>query len=189
VERRGGRLLARRGTRNDSREKKAATAQKSRKGRPGIAVEVVIAAPVTFVWDDVQDISSHVDWMQDAAEIRFLGDRRRGVGTRFECDTVVGPLKLTDVMEITEWEHGRCMGVRHQGIVGGTGAFRLRASGSNTVFSWVEKLHFPWYFGGPIGALVARPVLRAIWRGNLRRLKRRIESAYVSRRHTGVGTS
>lgn len=158
--------------------------KRSETRRPGIAVEIVIAAPVGFVWDDVQDISSHVDWMQDAAEIRFLTERTRGAGTRFECDTVVGPFKLTDVMEITDWHHGESMGVHHSGIVGGTGEFRLRASGSNTVFSWVERLEFPWYLGGPLGAAAARPVLRAIWRGNLRRLKARIEREYVSQRYS-----
>lgn len=142
----------------------------------------MIAAPASFVWADVQDISSHVEWMQDAAEIRFLTDRTHGAGTRFECDTVVGPLKLTDVMEITEWREAEAMGVHHQGIVGGTGEFRLRASGPNTVFSWVEQLEFPWYLGGPIGATLSRPVLRAIWKGNLRRLKHRIESHYAHQR-------
>ena len=155
--------------------------------RPGIAVEVVIDAPVAVVWADVQDISTHVDWMQDAEEIRFLTDRTHGVGTRFECETVVGPFRLTDVMEITTWEHARAMGVHHQGIVSGTGEFGLRASGSTTVFSWVEQLRFPWYFAGPLGALVARPVLKSIWKGNLRRLKARIESRYAKQRHHNWG--
>ena len=56
------------------------------------------------VWADVRDIESHVTWMQDAAAIRFLTDHREGAGTRFECDTKVGPFSLTDVMEITSWE-------------------------------------------------------------------------------------
>ena len=155
---------------------------------PGIAVEVVIDAPVAFVWADIEDISSHVDWMQDAAEIRFLGDSHRGVGTRFEFDTVVGPIKLTDVMEITKWQHAKTMGVRHQGIVGGTGEFGLRACGSATVFSWVEQLTFPWYFAGPLGALIARPILRSLWKGNLRRLKIRIENSYAKERHGHWGT-
>jgi len=30
--------------------------------------------------------------------------------------------------------------------------------------------------GGPLGELVARPLLRALWTGNLRRLKARVES-------------
>lgn len=155
---------------------------------PGIAVEIVIDAPTSFVWNDLEDIASHVDWMQDAAAIRFLTDQRQGLGTRFECDTVVGPLKLTDVMEITDWHHGRSMGVRHQGLIGGTGVFTLRPSGSTTVFSWVEELEFPWYFGGSAGAAVARPVLRSIWRGNLRRLKHRIEASYATSRHAGTET-
>lgn len=162
-------------------------AKRSSRG-PGIAVEVVIDAPVAFVWDDVQDIATHVDWMQDAEEIRFLTEQRRGVGTRFECETVVGPFRLTDVMEITNWKHAQAMGVHHQGIVAGTGEFQLRASGSNTVFSWVEKLSFPWYFAGPLGAMCARPVLKAIWRGNLRRLKARIETSYAKTRHPNWGT-
>lgn len=149
---------------------------------PGIAVEVVIDAPLRVVWADVEDISSHTEWMLDAAEIRFLTDKQQGTGTRFECDTVVGPFKLTDVMEITRWDAPTTMGVRHQGIVGGIGEFTLRPSGASTVFSWVERLAFPWYFAGPLGALVARPVLKAIWRGNLRRLKHRIESNYAAQR-------
>lgn len=148
---------------------------------PAIAVEVVIDAPLSFVWADVKNITSHVSWMLDAAEIRFLSDQTHGVGTRFECDTVVGPLKLTDVMEVTEWVDAKTMGVHHQGLVGGTGVFSLRASGSTTVFSWVEQLEFPWYFAGPVGATVARPVLKSIWKGNLRRLKDRIESQYAVR--------
>jgi len=155
---------------------------------PGIAVEVVIDAPVDFVWNDLVDIESHVDWMLDAVDIRFLTDQRRGIGTRFECDTVVGPFKLTDIMEITEWHPAKSMGVRHQGIVGGTGMFTLRASGSNTVFSWVEQLAFPWYFAGPLGATIARPVLKGIWKGNMRRLKTRIEDKFAHERHDGWGT-
>lgn len=156
---------------------------------PGIAVEVVIDAPTDFVWSDLVDISSHVEWMQDAEAIRFLSESTSGIGTRFECDTVVGPLKLTDVMEITEWEEGRSMGVHHQGLVGGTGLFTLRPSGSTTVFSWVEQLEFPWYFAGPLGAAVARPILKAIWKGNLRRLKQRIEHQYALHRRSDSGTS
>ena len=155
---------------------------------PGIAVEVVIDAPAAFVWSDLEDISSHVDWMQDAEAIRFLTDASEGLGTRFECDTVVGPLKLTDVMEITEWQPNRSMGVRHQGLIGGTGQFTLRPSGSTTVFSWTEQLDFPWYFAGPIGAAAARPVLKSIWKGNLRRLKTRIETKYAHHRRENWGT-
>ena len=38
---------------------------------PGIAVEIVIDAPASFVWSDVEDISSHTDWMRDAEEADY----------------------------------------------------------------------------------------------------------------------
>ena len=44
--------------------------------------------------------------MHDAVAIRFQSDQHRGVGTAFLCDTKVGPLKLVDRMEITDWVGG-----------------------------------------------------------------------------------
>ncbi len=74
-----------------------------------------------------------------------------GSATKFVCDTKVGPFTLTDEMEITEWEPGRSMGVRHSGIVTGSGVFTLEPIdlGRRTRFTWEEDLRFPWYVGGP----------------------------------------
>lgn len=139
---------------------------------PRIAVSTVIDAPPRRVWRQVRDISSHVGWMADAESIRFTSSGRRGVGTTFECVTRVGPLALTDVMEVTSWVEGREMGVRHSGLVTGTGRFTLRrARGGRTRFTWEERLVFPWWLGGPLGGVVGAQVLKRIWRGNLRRLR------------------
>ncbi len=143
-----------------------------------VIVTTIIDRLPSQVWEEVRDIKSHVHWMLDAVEIRFLSERQEGVGTRFECDTKVGPLSLTDVMEITSWEDEQRMGVRHIGLVEGTGEFMLRDLGSNrTEFRWQEDLSFPWFMGGPLGAFLARPVLRTIWKQNLKRLKARIEAS------------
>lgn len=141
-----------------------------------VVVSTVIDRTPDEIWADVADIASHVSWMADATEIRFTSDQREGVGTSFECDTRVGPLRTTDVMEITAWEPGRRMGVRHAGMVTGTGEFTIRAlEEAKSEFRWEEDLTFPWWLGGPVGELVGRPVLAAIWRRNLRRLKDRLE--------------
>lgn len=141
-----------------------------------IHVETVIDASPGEVWASLEDVATHVEWMADAEAIRFLGPSRSGVGTRFECDTKVGPLRLTDVMEITEWEPGATMGVRHAGLVTGTGRFTLADAGAGrTRFTWAEELRFPWWMGGPVGGAVGKPLLRRIWVGNLRRLKARVE--------------
>ena len=139
-----------------------------------IRVSTVLDAAPDAVWADVEDIATHHEWMADAVAIRFLGDQRRGVGTRFECDTKVGPFRLTDVMEVTEWAPGRAMGVTHVGLVTGTGRFTLRrVRGGRTRFPWKARLRFPWWLGGPIGALAAKPVLTWVWRRSMRDLQRR----------------
>ena len=139
-----------------------------------IRVTTILDAPPAQVWADVQDIGRHVEWMADAVAIRFLTPQTTGTGTRFECDTKVGPVKLTDVMEITEWVPGKAIGVRHRGVVTGTGRFTLKkARGGRTVFQWKEKLVYPLWLGGPVGAFLTKPVLRWVWRRNLARLAAR----------------
>ena len=142
-----------------------------------IRVETELAAPPHLVWADVRHIASHVEWMHDAVEITFTGDRTEGTGTTFECLTKVGPLKLIDRMEITSWVESAEMGVRHDGLVTGEGAFTLTASGSErTTFVWDETLRFPWWMGGPVGGFVGAIVLKQIWKRNLELLRRRFET-------------
>jgi uncharacterized protein YndB with AHSA1/START domain len=113
-----------------------------------IRVSTEIDAPPGRVWDAVADISTHVRWMADAESITFTSA------------TTSGP-------------------VQHAGVVTGTGEFTLAGTGpgsTRTTFGWAERLRFPWWLGGPLGALVAKPVLRAIWKGNLRRLRGLVEA-------------
>jgi hypothetical protein len=117
--------------------------------------------------------------MQDAVAIRFISKQKRGVGTRFECDTKIWKLPLKDKLTITYWEDDYYMGVEHTGLVGGSGTFVLEPNGrGGTEFIWEEDLIFPWYFGGPVGALIARPVMTKVWRANLAALKHIVELAH-----------
>ena len=143
-----------------------------------IRVSTVIDADTAEVWDAVEDIGTHVDWMADAEAIRFTSDQTAGVGTTFECDTKVGPFRLTDVMEITEWEPRSVMGVRHTGLVTGTGRFTLHPAGPDrTEFRWEEELIFPFWMGGPLRNPIGGRILEWIWRRNLKRLKAKVEAA------------
>jgi hypothetical protein len=145
---------------------------------PRIRASVLVNAPPKVVWAAIEDIASHTDWMLDAVAIRFVGDQRRGVGTAFDCDTRIGPFRLTDRMTITEWRDGKVMGVDHAGLVTGSGRFtvtKVRRHRDRTRFTWDERLRFPWWFGGPVGALGAKAVLTMVWRRNLRNLKRLVE--------------
>lgn len=139
---------------------------------PHIRVSTSIAAPPERVWEDVRDLGSHVAWMADAEAILFTSERTSGVGTTFDCRTRIGPFRTTDRMEVTEWDEGRAIGVRHVGLVTGRGRFTLERDGAGTRFTWDERLDMPWWLGGPVAA----PVLRLVWRRNLARLRSRFQS-------------
>ncbi len=143
-----------------------------------ITVSIELAASPARVWEIVEPVERHVDWMADAVAIRFTNSQTRGVGTTFDCDTKVGPIKLTDRMEITEWVPEKSMGVKHVGIVTGTGVFTIEplGNGQYSKFTWSEELTFPWWLGGPIGEVIGgNIVMKAIWRRNLKKLQALVE--------------
>ncbi len=142
-----------------------------------VVVSVEIQAPLEAVWAAAADLGSHAEWMADAESITFLSARVRGLGTRMEVATRVGPLRTRDVMEVTEWIDRQRIGVRHTGLITGQGAFELEAiDPASTRFTWKERLAFPWFLGGPLTAWLAAPVLTAIWKRNLKRLQAQLES-------------
>jgi carbon monoxide dehydrogenase subunit G len=138
-----------------------------------ISLEQFIAATPETVWADLSRLQTHVEWMADAEHLEFLTDSHQGVGARFRVATRIGPFRTSDVMTVTVWEPARDMAVTHDGLFSGSGRFVLEPVPGGTRLLWHETIRFPWFLGGGAGALVARPVLTAIWRGNLRRFAAR----------------
>jgi uncharacterized protein YndB with AHSA1/START domain len=130
----------------------------------------------TVVWAALADLASHHTWMRDAESIVFVTDQRTGVGTEMRVKTVVGPFRTIDIMEVVGWDEGRSIEVEHRGLVTGRGTLEAQSVGTATVVAWDETLRFPWWLGGPVTAWLARPVLAAVWRGNLRRLAESLSS-------------
>ncbi len=108
--------------------------------------------------------------MSDADAVEFLGESRRGPGTRMLVPTRIGPFRTNDVLEVVAWDEGKSITVIHRGVVTGEGVLSVLPDGSGSRVTWTEELRFPWWLGGPLGELVAGPVLRHVWRNNLQRL-------------------
>jgi hypothetical protein len=143
-----------------------------------ISVAVTIGVPPEVLWKRLETIADHVQWMADAESITFVTEQRTGTGTAFDCVTKIGPFHTTDRMVVTEWAPAEAMGIEHRGVVTGRGRFTLEPRPNHsTRFTWQETLAFPWQMGGPAGAFAARPVLQAVWRRNLTRLKQLAEGA------------
>lgn len=139
-----------------------------------IAVSRTMPIPKQRVWEAVADLGSHPDWMRDAESLAFIGDQRRGVGTRMRVETTIGPLRTVDVMEVTGWKEGSWIEVVHQGLVSGRGKLSVETENATTVARWEEELVFPWWLGGGVTAWLTRPFLAKVWRANLRRLEERL---------------
>ena len=135
-----------------------------------------MAIPRQRVWDAVADLASHPVWMRDARSLDFVGEQRRGAGTRMRVTTRVGPLRTVDVMEVVGWDEGTSIDVAHQGLVRGRGSLSVRGNDAGVAVTWVEDLTFPWWLGAGLTAWLVRPFLAAIWGGNLERLERWLRS-------------
>ncbi len=136
-----------------------------------IEVSRVLSADRGTVWAALSDLESHASWMADAESVEFVGDRTTGPGTVMRVPTRVGPFRTVDIIEITDWADGERIDADHRGLVSGSGSFVLREHNAGTQVTWTESLTFPWWLGGAIGAALAKPILRRIWTGNLRRLE------------------
>jgi len=132
------------------------------------------AASPERLWAELADLVSHSEWMADAGTVRFVTDQRSGVGTQMRVPTRIGPLRTDDLMTVVEWVEGRAIAVEHVGVVSGVGRFEVAPSGQGSQLWWRETLRFPWWLGGPIGAGLARPILKRVWSGNLARLGERL---------------
>src|SRR5210317_2452406 len=90
-----------------------------------IEVSTTIHKPIEVVWGEVKIMKNHVNWMQDAAKIDFLSENEDGIDTKMKVLTKVGPFSLNDIITVTKWEEMKSIGVVHEGIVTGEGAFYL----------------------------------------------------------------
>ena len=141
-----------------------------------IETSIIINKPLDIVWQEVKVMENHVNWMEDAVKIDILSENNFGIDTKMNVLTKVGPIKLTDIITVTEWKEKESIGVIHEGIVTGEGIFYLKAlNKSQTEFKWEETLKFPIYLGGAIGEFFGGYVLRYIWKKNLKNLKEILE--------------
>ena len=137
-----------------------------------INVYTTINSPLKIVWNEVSKLENHTNWMHDAVKIDFLSENNRGLGEKMKVLTKVGPIRLYDYMTVTEWVEEESIGVDHIGIVKGKGRFKLEKVDDNkTLFIWEETLKFPIYLGSIVGEFFGAPVLKLIWKRNLKNLK------------------
>ena len=142
-----------------------------------ITSAVIINRPKAEVFEFIRDVQSHTAWMIDAKSIEIISDVKTGIGLRFRCETRLGPLHTSDIMEITGWHEGELISIAHRGLIQGEGTFKLQDYGfDRTLFCWEEQLEVPFLLGGQITGAIIMPILRLVFQRDLRNLRRLIEA-------------
>jgi hypothetical protein len=123
----------------------------------------------------VSDIEEQPRWMHEMKAVRMLTPPPVGVGSRGEADVRVLGIGVTDPVTITEWDPPHRFAVRHEGVFTGGGVISREsgADGTTTIVRWEETLIPPVL--PRLGDIAQRPVLGAIFRADLQRLRRLVE--------------
>jgi hypothetical protein len=147
-----------------------------------LTVPVDVDAPADAVWRKVTDWEGQGDWML-GTRVRTTGegDGRRP-GATLSAVTGIGPLGVTDRMEIVEWTPPRRCVVRHLGrVVRGDGVFEVvPLDAERARFLWSELLDLPLGRLGALGWPVLRPAFRAGVAFSLRRMARQCAAEHRS---------
>jgi carbon monoxide dehydrogenase subunit G len=127
------------------------------------------------VWAALADWERQASWMPDVAWVRVVGGERE-LGASIEVRTkVLGIPFATDVLTVTAWEPRSRIAVNHQGVVAGTGEWRLEPVGEGTRFIWIEEIRMPPPVLGDIALWLYGPIQRWMIRRSLRNLARLAE--------------
>jgi carbon monoxide dehydrogenase subunit G len=148
--------------------------------RVELTVPVDVAASPEAVWQKVTDWERQGDWMLGTRVRTTSGGDGRRLGATVEAVTGIGPLGVTDRMEIVEWTPPRRCVVRHVGrVVRGDGVFEVVALGPDRArLLWSELLDLPAGRLGAVGWRVLRPAFAAGVAHSLRRMARQCEQEY-----------
>jgi hypothetical protein len=116
--------------------------------------------------------------MEEMKSIRLRSPGPLGVGTRGEADVRIFMVGVVDAVEVDVHDPPTHLGIRHVGLFAGEGRIALEAiDADRTLVRWDERLVPPLFPN--LGQVLQKPVLGAIFQGDLERLKEIVESEHA----------
>lgn len=130
--------------------------------RVELTVPVDVDAPAEAVWEKATDWPGQGEWILGTRVVVDGPGDGRHFGARLRAVTGVGPLSVTDTMEIVAWEPPRRCVVRHTGkVIRGDGVFEVVPLGPHRArLLWSELLDLPLGAVGVLGWRVVAPAVR-----------------------------
>jgi hypothetical protein len=143
--------------------------------RPEIRCVETIAAPLQQTWDVAADIARQPEWMHEMKRVEILTPPPIGVNSRGRATVRIFAISTTDDVVITTFTPPHAFGIRHEGRFEGEGLLQFASRDATTTeVNWMEYLRPP--LMPHLGGFLQRPVLRAIFRADLQRLRLLLET-------------
>lgn len=140
-----------------------------------VTLEVVLPAPPDVVWRAITDWEAQDEWMLEASDFVVVSPQREGVGVEAEATVRIGGIATRDRIRVDVWEPERHLGIVHLGWVAGRGDVKLAPEPGGTRFTWREELQPPWGIAGAVGMRLFRPLMRRIFRRDVRELEKIVQ--------------
>ena len=134
--------------------------------------------PPELVWALITDWEHQDDWMLEASRFEVVGELREGVGVEARATVRIAGIKTRDKIRVSMWEPPRILVIDHLGWVKGAGEIQLQPVSEGTRMRWRETLYAPKLLGpvGRVGFRAAAPLMRRIFRRDLRVLRSLVRS-------------
>jgi uncharacterized protein YndB with AHSA1/START domain len=134
-----------------------------------IETSEVAEAPPEVVWALITDWERQDDWMLEASDFSVTSEKREGVGVEAEATIRIGGIKTRDRVRVSGWEPNKRLAIDHHGWVTGHGEIVLTPlpRGRTHIF-WREELEPPLGLAGALGMTGFAPVMKRIFRRDLR---------------------
>ena len=134
-----------------------------------IETSEVAEAPPEVVWALITDWERQDDWMLEASDFTVTSEQREGVGVEAEATIRIGGIKTRDRVTVSGWEPNKRLAIDHRGWVTGHGEILLTPlPRGRTHISWREELEPPLGLAGALGMTGFVPVMKRIFRRDLR---------------------
>jgi hypothetical protein len=140
-----------------------------------ITSTIDIHRPAEAVWPYLVDWERLDRWMKEARGFEVIGERREGVGVEAEATIRIAGITTRDRVRVSQWHPPVLLEIEHLGWVKGTGYMELSPIEGGCNMFWREELFAPLGPLGRSGLRLISPIMRGVFRRDLRLLKELVE--------------
>jgi uncharacterized membrane protein len=142
-----------------------------------ITISEEIAAPVTTVFDYVDEHSNTTKYMKDLTKWAPVGPKSHGKGAKFAVAMKAGPMTLSSVVDITTWTENSAIGWTSIEGFKQTGKWTFKRQGDGTQATFDMDYELPGGIAGRMLSRAAEPIVRGNIEQSVRNLRSQVEKA------------